>query len=175
MGKTFFTADTHFGHEAVLEFCNRPFDNIEEMNRKLINNINSRVKADDTLFVVGDFAFKDTREYQNRIRCNNVVYLLGNHDHNNGLKSKIKSIVLRAGGEEIFLTHNPQDTQPDFGLNLCGHVHSAWTAFEMNGSILINVGVDVWKYAPAELTEVLNLFDKSKKQITEYGKPKVSK
>ena len=30
----FFTSDTHFWHENIIKFCNRPFSSIEEMNDK---------------------------------------------------------------------------------------------------------------------------------------------
>ena len=32
-----FTSDTHFGHAKIIEYCDRPFANVQEMNKKLIN------------------------------------------------------------------------------------------------------------------------------------------
>ena len=40
MGKIFYIADTHFGHQNIILFDNRPFFSIEEMERELINNWN---------------------------------------------------------------------------------------------------------------------------------------
>lgn len=38
-----FTSDTHFGHERILDFTNGPFGSIREMNDALIANINEKV------------------------------------------------------------------------------------------------------------------------------------
>ena len=77
-----FTADTHFEHKNIIKHCNRPFSNIKEMNEIILDNINSTVAPEDTLYHLGDFAwkFKNIIPYRRRIRCRNVVLLLGNHD-----------------------------------------------------------------------------------------------
>lgn len=56
-----FTSDTHFGHERILEFTNRPFDNIREMNDALIANINEKIKPEDELYILGDYSQNDGR------------------------------------------------------------------------------------------------------------------
>ena len=47
----YFTADTHFGHENVIRFCGRPYTTAAEMDEALIENWNSRVKGNDTVFI----------------------------------------------------------------------------------------------------------------------------
>ena len=38
-----FTSDTHFGHENVLKFTDRPWETIWQMNDAIVDNINGRV------------------------------------------------------------------------------------------------------------------------------------
>ena len=56
MGKTFFIADTHFGHNAIIGYENRPFADIEEMDEHIIKCWNGTVTADDKVFIIGDFS-----------------------------------------------------------------------------------------------------------------------
>ncbi|MGM0122863.1 hypothetical protein IGI37_000229 [Enterococcus sp. AZ194] len=59
----YFIADTHFYHEAVLEFSQRPFKDIEEMNTQLIKNWNSVVRSPkDEVYILGDFVYKGSGE-----------------------------------------------------------------------------------------------------------------
>ena len=55
---TYYIADTHFGHENIIEMCNRPFSNIDEMNSVMINRWNKKVKGNDTIYVIGDMFFR---------------------------------------------------------------------------------------------------------------------
>ena len=45
----YYISDLHIGHENILRFDNRPFADVNEMNNKLIENWNARVRSDDTV------------------------------------------------------------------------------------------------------------------------------
>ena len=84
----FIGSDFHLNHNRILELCKRPFSTIQEMNDDCIKNINSQVKSTDSLYFLGDFYMGKTVDYQatiaswwNKINCQNVYWLLGNHDH----------------------------------------------------------------------------------------------
>lgn len=128
--KYFIIADTHFGHENIIRYCNRPFRTAEEMNRALIQNWNSTVSKNDTVFVLGDFAFGKELIKEIAPKLNGRKILIkGNHDDYRN------EYYRNCGFEEVseypilfgfyLLSHEPlqlSETTPYF--NYYGHVHN---------------------------------------------------
>ena len=83
MPDIWFTADFHFDHNNILRYCGRPFANVEEMNRAILDNLNRRVKPNDILYFLGDFCM-GTREraaqFRRQIHCRRIIAVPGNHD-----------------------------------------------------------------------------------------------
>lgn len=78
------TSDLHFWHSNILKYNpeNRPWDYVEDMNYGLIHHINNTVGSEDTLISLGDFSFGNrdyTEEIIHQIKCNNIIFILGNH------------------------------------------------------------------------------------------------
>jgi len=83
--------DTHFYHNNIIEYCNRPFKSSLEMNDIIIENWNSIITEDDTVIHLGDFAIGYDREnYNNKKDCyidlmrklnGEKILVRGNHDH----------------------------------------------------------------------------------------------
>ncbi|MHA1883061.1 MAG: metallophosphoesterase family protein [Candidatus Thorarchaeota archaeon] len=80
----FFTADEHYGHEAILKYCHRPFKSVEEMNEEIIRRHNSLVGKNDIVVHAGDFCWanskKEAVKYIKRLNGNHI-FLRGCHDH----------------------------------------------------------------------------------------------
>lgn len=93
-----FTSDTHYMHnnlvrgvtnwrnaEGEIPFDSvRDFDTLEEMNSLMIKNINDRIQKTDWLVHLGDWSFggyERVEEFRSMINCQNIVLILGNHDH----------------------------------------------------------------------------------------------
>ena len=55
--KRYVTSDLHLFHKKIIEYCDRPFETVEEMNQVIINNWNDVVNEDDIVYVLGDFCF----------------------------------------------------------------------------------------------------------------------
>jgi hypothetical protein len=62
-----FSSDTHYGHERIIELAKRPFSSVEEMDEVMIERHNARVRPGDQFFHVGDFAFADHDPYLSRL------------------------------------------------------------------------------------------------------------
>ena len=179
----FFTSDTHFWHENIIKFCNRPFSSIEEMNDTIINNWNSVVKENDIVFHLGDFCFCGSDKFKELIETlNGRIYLiLGNHDwktikqwHATKFEGVYQQMSIKIDGRKIYLNHFPflcyagtYYRLEDAVWQLFGHVHSS----DKNKNGLDNqrlsmlfptqydVGVDNNNYIPISFEEVKNIIE----------------
>ena len=156
------TSDYHFSHFNIIRYCNRPFKTVEEMNETIINKHNERVKPDDTVFFLGDFIFKGGNEggvhrfriFEKRLN-GKFIFIRGNHDNNNSLKTIIEKMYLYYGKNKICMTHRPEDADPNVPLNFCGHVHDKYKIKRLNeSSLIINFSVDVWNFYPTSFNQV---------------------
>lgn len=80
--KTFFIADLHLGHANCIQFDHRPWETVEEMDMGLIRRWNRKVRPEDHVYVLGDFAYKNrtpVKDYTDQL--NGRIHLIrGNHD-----------------------------------------------------------------------------------------------
>jgi len=148
------------------------------MNKRIIKNWNQRVSKDDIVYHLGDFCFRGgkqggtnkARYWENQLN-GKIIHIRGNHDSNNGTKAIITNAILEFGGYVVLVQHQPPLMKPEVpefcDFVLCGHVHNLWKftykALIDESSInvpIINVGIDVWKFMPVELDEVLSFYNK---------------
>ena len=85
----YITSDTHFSHKNIIEYCDRPYTNPEEMNKDLISKWNSVVKEDDIVLHLGDVGFGLVEELSPIIQGLNghKILIRGNHDFKRGVTS----------------------------------------------------------------------------------------
>ena len=164
----FFTADTHFHHKNIIQYCNRPFKDVEEMNEMMIQRWNEVVGVEDTVIHVGDFGIGNIRKLQDiRVRLNGMIWMvLGNHDWNIKPHRWIEDLgMINADPfidvQGMHVRHHPMNSDerlynniPEDKWILCGHVHDHWI---FNGRKL-NVGLDVHNFTNINI-------DKIKEQI----------
>lgn len=81
--KTYYTSDTHFGHAKIIDYCDRPYDSVEEMNEGLLEGINQVVSSKDRLVITGDIVMgklEESLKLLGRIQAAELILLPGNHD-----------------------------------------------------------------------------------------------
>lgn len=132
----FFTSDTHFYHDNIIKYCRRPFKDAAQMNEVLIENWNSTVSPDDTVFHLGDFSYGGSAEWVKVLDSlnGNIHLIVGNHDikhlskgYYHHFKSVVMQMYILIDEQKLFLNHFPMLT---YGWayrdvwQLFGHVHS---------------------------------------------------
>jgi len=159
----YFTSDLHLGHANIIKYSRRPFQNstesmlielaykgiiplselsvssesLELMDNQIIKSINSTVKKEDHLVIIGDFCFagsqykeKIVEKYTNQINCKNTILILGNHDDKKIMLKNFQQVydyfVFNVCGKNIITSHYPMRTWHKQSKNswmLYGHTH----------------------------------------------------
>lgn len=176
------TSDLHFGHANIIRYCNRPFRDVAHMNAELVRRWNERVAPGDEVWVLGDVALGSIPRSLELVRSlhGEKHLVAGNHDRcwegnrrherwvdryrDAGFVEIVTQTEIDLGGgtvlpachfpyegdshdEDRFIPYRPID---DGRWLLHGHVHDRWRVHDRQ----INVGCDVWDWAPVAATEV---------------------
>ena len=160
---TWVISDSHFYHENIIKYCNRPYADAVEMNEDMIAKWNAVVGKDDIVWHLGDFCF-GCKEHINEIvpRLNGRINLvLGNHDRHK------MSFYYESGFHRVYdhpvvisnffiLSHEPLQwvKDGDVYINVYGHVHDQemYKDFTSNSFCAC---VERIGYAPIKWTDML--------------------
>ena len=174
----YYIADMHFGHRNVLRFDARPFESIEAMDETIIQNWNTRVTDEDTVYVLGDAFWKNEADSVAIFsRLNGHKHLIrGNHDRVHGKLGTLWESIehyaeITDGTTQVVMCHYPipfYKGQFYGGVMLYGHVHNSqdWELVKKcqrltwdagRPSNLINVGcmMPYMNYTPRTLAEIM--------------------
>lgn len=180
MSKKFYIADWHYGHANCIAFDNRPFKDVEEMNKELIRRWNKTVDKGDVVYILGDMFWCKMDEAISILDSLNGQKILvkGNHDRCNDGRfvkkfAKITDYLeVDDEGRKVVLCHYPIPCFKNHFYNwyhLYGHVHSSFEAnmmenikYQMKALYdkpceMYNVGAMHIGYTPRTLDEILLL------------------
>jgi Predicted phosphoesterase or phosphohydrolase len=165
---TFFTADSHFGHQAIIDYCSRPFATVSEMNEAMFDLWASTVGPKDEVYHLGDVAFRNVEGVVKRLKGlkgkKNLVP--GNHDRKSLTKLAECFKVLPPLYETAFrpgagctkvravLCHYPLaawNASFHSSIMLYGHVHGRMPGNRQS----VDVGADSWNFCPIRLEDLL--------------------
>jgi calcineurin-like phosphoesterase family protein len=113
-----FVSDPHFMHENILKFCRSSYASVDVMNSDMVSIWNSFVKPEDTVYDLGDLAFKTglrKDDINALLKTLNGTHILikGNHDERkkiayfSAIKELHDSLIIEIGGVEFLLSHFP--------------------------------------------------------------------
>jgi calcineurin-like phosphoesterase family protein len=128
--KIYVTADTHFNHQNMQTYCQRP-PNFTEIIQK---RWHETVKDDDTVIHLGDVAIGKKSEWIMPSLPGRKILIRGNHDRSqsvtwwmeHGFNFACDSLIIR----QCWLTHEPVEVLPaGCTLNIHGHLHNIWDGF----------------------------------------------
>lgn len=138
MSNIFFSSDLHFHHRNIMSFCptTRLGNSIDEMNELLIAQHNSRVRPQDTVYLLGDISFGTAEETKTVVqRLNGKKHLIyGNHDQvirrDVTIQSTFESVQdykrIKIGKKHVMLSHFPMrswEMMQHGSYHLYGHCH----------------------------------------------------
>ena len=138
-------SDTHFNHENIIKYCERPFPDAKTMNEYMVEMWNSVVKPEDKVYHLGDvymgagFGREETLHTLSQLNGHKRL-ILGNHD--NGKDQILHKIFEKIDVWRMFpefgllLTHIPvheqslfrgatgNEKEPPKLKNVHGHIHT---------------------------------------------------
>ena len=164
MKNYWFISDTHFYHGNIIDYCNRPFSSVEEMNETLVQNWNRVVKQGDIVYHLGDVTMRHDWAFNSlwaRLKGRKRL-IVGNHDDVKYLSSGSffdKVMLWRIWNDKnIVFSHVPLH-QSVLGerkkrgpmINIHGHTHQNGSP---SGSYK-SVCVELTNYTPINLDELV--------------------
>lgn len=133
----YYIADLHIGHAKVIEFDKRPFVDLNEMHRVIVNNWNRVVKTTDTVYIFGDFCWEKEAKWPYYLGplAGQKVLIRGNHDpkqFSSAVRRFFRDIKdykeIKDGDRRVILCHYPIPFHRSaYDANcwmLYGHVHT---------------------------------------------------
>lgn len=185
MKQVWFWSDQHLGHENMYRFTNydgtpcRPWDpdRMFEAEELMIQNYNSLVKPEDTVYFLGDVSSRNdvADKFFARLVKSRRILIEGNHDNKLGAKFWLKHFDdvrgcynLSQGGTRTsyLLSHIPvcSGSKGRFKRNIHGHTHGNIITIDNNGKIpdpwYRNVCVEVTNYTLVNFDEIVEETEK---------------
>lgn len=177
--KVWFYADPHFGHKNVIRYCNRPFNNISDMNTQLIKNYNKLVSNNDVVYILGDLSFLNTTSTAEIVKAlkGYKILIKGNHDLKSNTAYRKMGFIEVYNRPVLFstqyiLSHEPiiDDLYDKSGfINIYGHLHNNTIN---NSNMKFCVSVEMTDYKPISFEDIKKELRKPKGFGSPYWVPR---
>ena len=158
-------SDQHLGHANIIEYCNRPFRDVAEMDEAFFSAWEAHVGPEDWVVFVGDLAMgralnEGTFERVHGLPGKRKILVPGNHDvtAKGGVLrvegfDAIYAMLFAKGEPQLVFTHVPLQEVPEGWVNIHGHTHDR----PATDTPHINVSVEQLYFAPVLLSRLRRL------------------
>jgi calcineurin-like phosphoesterase family protein len=171
--QTFFTSDTHFDDEFAIQYFNRPFQSVDEMNAVMVERWNRVVATGDMVYHLGDFTPGDLSHFTKWVSQlnGNIRILPGNMDRLwlpdfvTGPKVQVIPPLISLAFEKLGKVGQPQvivlchysmqvwERSQHGSWHLFGHTHGKLKGIGKS----FDVGVDCTDFAPLSLDSIAEI------------------
>ena len=166
-----YISDMHLGHRNVINFDNRPFADVDEMDATMINLWNSKVGDEDHVYIIGDFSYRSgkTADWYLKQLKGHKHLVIGNHDRATLENEKAmahfetvdKMMHVTDGDKQICLCHYPiADWYKGRhgSWHIYGHIHGSKDdvyQFMKTREHALNAAACINNYTPASIEELI--------------------
>lgn len=161
MAKVYMASDLHVGHESICKYRTQ-FSSQDEHDNIIIDNLLSPVSKRDTIYLLGDLFFQDSKHLIDKISKNvaNLKWILGNHDTDRKVRRDNVKYAATKSNVNIFgllnykqfwLSHCPlHESELRGKFNIHGHLHHT----TIDDSRYFNVCLEHINYKPILFDEI---------------------
>lgn len=162
-------SDLHLDHANIIDYCDRPFTDVDAMNHALVENWNETIGPDDRVFFLGDLCmgYDETAvtDWLDRLTYGSLVFIEGNHDPvEETFDSRLPTRqyhYLNHDDWQFCLTHRPSRVPRDWqGWVIHGHTHNNEIAdypFVDPENKTVNVSAELLEYTPLALNTLVDI------------------
>ena len=170
--KVFVTSNQQFGRKGAIKTYKRPFIDVDDMNMQLISAWNSVVSDEDTVYVLGNFAWDpETLEVIINALNGNIIIVAGEHD-----KATHEVIEMELNVDIDYL-YNAIEEYPEANVVMSYWPLTEWPG-KQNGTYsiigypdkkyktnhrtrVINCACDIWDFKPIEIVKLVSLLNEA--------------
>jgi len=182
------TADHHAGHHNIIEYTNRPFANVAEMDSELIRRHNKVVAQNESVYMLGDVTLANLEYTYNFLnQLNGTLYIVpGGHDYwiekHNRLPSSVE-LASKLQPNKVVILPSLYTLKPVYtrypSCILCHFALRTWhkshyNSFHFHGHShgqlptaynCLDVGVDVHNFYPISLDKASKKIEKNNENL----------
>ena len=165
--KIFVFSDAHFDHGNIIRYCNRPFENTQQMNRKLLDNWNKTIDEHDCVYFLGDMTYGRNRrpiDYWLGKLNGQIFFIRGNHDTDLITRATVihNGYGIEYKNHKFLLRHDPHRPLGYDGWIIHGDKHNnnleEYPLISQKNKT-INVCAEIVNYTPINFDKIISMIE----------------